>query len=172
MAAARNDVNAWMMAALTQLKLVEYSKARADVQAALAGERRAPGAYTLLGMAKVMAGDDQGAKADYRKAIEMNTTILMPTCVSVPFSATSSDLTAARPYLQQALRVDPSSLSALYEWALVEIAEGQDAAAMTDLEQIVQKAPNLLKPHVRLAALFYRVRRNEDGTESGRQWTA
>lgn len=162
-AAARNDADAWLLAGLTRLKLGDFAKARANVEAALRANAALPGAYTLLGMTKVMAGDQEGAKAAYRKALEMNDEDFDANLRLGTILRTESDLDGAGRYLQYALRLDPSSLSARYEWALLEIAQGQDGAAVADLERIVQNAPNLLQAHVRLAALYYRVHRNEDG---------
>lgn len=162
-AAARNDADAWLLAGLTQLKLGDFAKARTNVEAALRANAALPGAYTLLGITKVMAGDEQAAKADYRKALEMNQNDFDANLRLGTILRTESDLLGARKYLESALRLDPSSQSARYEWALMEVAQGDDRAAVADLERIVQSAPNLLQAHVRLAALYYRVHRNEDG---------
>jgi len=52
---------------------------------------------------------------------------------------------------------------ARYEWARLERTEGQLEAATTDLEKVVHADPNWAQPHVELAALYFRLNRQQDG---------
>lgn len=159
----RNDVNAWMMAALTEIKLAQYAKANASADAALRVDPTAPGAYTLSGMAKAAVGDVLGAKAAYRKAIEQNPSDFDANLrLGTLLLRNDQDPGAAKPYLQHAYQLNSSSLSALFEMAQLAVADRRDAEAITDFEQVVQRAPNLLQPHVRLAVLYARAHRKED----------
>jgi tetratricopeptide (TPR) repeat protein len=65
--------------------------------------------------------------------------------------------------LQLALQLNPKSTVARYEWAKLERAEGQVEAAAKDFEKVVNDDPNWAQPHVELAALYFRLNRQEDG---------
>jgi Tfp pilus assembly protein PilF len=47
--------------------------------------------------------------------------------------------------------------------ALVEKAAGEFEAAAADLETVVKADPNYLNAHIELAALYFRLKRVEDG---------
>jgi len=76
---------------------------------------------------------------------------------------TSRDLAGAREHLQRALQLKPGSTVARYEWARLERTEGQVEAAARDFEKVVHDDPAWAQPHVELAALYFRLNRQEDG---------
>ena len=65
--------------------------------------------------------------------------------------------------LQRALELKPDSSLARYEWARLERTEGHVEAAVKDFERVVHDDPNWAQPHVELAALYFRLNRQEDG---------
>ena len=162
-AGARNSADAWMLAGLTQLKLSEYAKARDSLDAALRANPALPGAYTLSGIAKTMLGDRVGAKAAFQKALDMDPNDFDANLRFGFALYKERDLEDARKYLALALQINPTSVSARYEMAQLEVAEGRDTEAAAALEAIVHDYPTLLKPHVQLAALYYRLHRQDDG---------
>ena len=162
-AAARKDGNAWTLAALTELRLGQYTKAAASAEEALRLDPGAPGIYTISGMAKAANGDTAGAKAAYRKALEINPDDFDANLrLGTLLLRDGEDLAGARPYLERAFRLNPESLSAIFEMGQLAVAEKQDAEAIRDFEQVAQRAPNLLEPHVRLAVLYARAHRASD----------
>jgi len=161
--ARRNDANAWTLAALTQLKLAQYSKASVSAEAALRLDSRSAGAWALSGITKAANGDIDGAIAAYRKALEINPGDFdVNLRLGTLYLRSRDDAAAAKPYLERAYQLDPSSVSALFEVGQLAMAEHRDAAALAYFEQLAQRAPNLLEPHVRLAALYGRAHRKED----------
>ena len=76
---------------------------------------------------------------------------------------TTRDLAGAREHLQRALQLKAGSVVARYEWARLERTEGQVEAAVRDFEKVVQQDPTWAQPHVELAALYFRLNRQEDG---------
>jgi len=76
---------------------------------------------------------------------------------------TERDLDGARQHLQRALELKPDSSLARYEWARLERTEGHVEAAVKDFERVVHDDPNWAQPHVELAALYFRLNRQEDG---------
>ena len=49
------------------------------------------------------------------------------------------------------------------EWARLERTEGEVEAAARDFEKVVHGDPTWAQPHVELAALYFRLNRQEDG---------
>jgi Tfp pilus assembly protein PilF len=72
-------------------------------------------------------------------------------------------LEGAKPYLERAIRLNPSSPLARYELAIWESTSGQYQAAAERLEALTKDDPKWLEPHVELASLYYRLHRPEDG---------
>ena len=52
---------------------------------------------------------------------------------------------------------------ARYELGRIERSKGDIEGAVRDFEKVVSQDPDWLKPHVELAALYYRVNRPADG---------
>jgi tetratricopeptide (TPR) repeat protein len=162
-AAARSDADAWMLAGMTHLRLGEPAKARDNLDKALRVNPALPGAYTLSGMAKSRAGDEDGAALAYRKALDLDPNDFEANLRLGAALRHKGDLAAAKRYLGAAVRLDASSILARHQMAQLNITEGRDAEAAADLEAIIGHAPNLLQPHVQLAAIYYRLHRPEDG---------
>ena len=57
----------------------------------------------------------------------------------------------------------PTSTMARFELARVERTQGQLDDALKNMEQVVKEEPNWLQPHIELAALYYKMKRPEDG---------
>lgn len=155
--------DAYLLAGRTLFRLNEFERARDSLETAARLNPNLPGVYTALGMAREKTVDNQGAMEAFRKALEQS-----PGDFEANFGLGSilyyeRDLKAARTYLERALRIDPSSVLVRYEMALVEKAAGQIEAAAADLESVVKANPNWLKAHVELAALYFRLKRFEDG---------
>jgi lipopolysaccharide biosynthesis regulator YciM len=61
------------------------------------------------------------------------------------------------------LQIEPSATLARYELGRIERSQGHIEAAVREFEKVVQADPNWLRPHIELAALYYRLNRPEDG---------
>jgi tetratricopeptide (TPR) repeat protein len=155
--------DAYLLAGKARLKLNEYLPARQDLEAAARLNPALPGLYTPLGIAKEQTSDEQGAEADLREALESNPNDFDANLHLGGILYGRRDLDHARTYIDRAVRIDPSSLFAVYELALCESAGGQLDAAVADLERVVQGNPNWLEAHVELAALYYKLHRPADG---------
>jgi tetratricopeptide (TPR) repeat protein len=162
-ATARNDANAWTLAGMVQLKLGKYTEARDSLDRGLRLDPTISGAYTLSGIAQLRTGDEEGAKSAFRKAIELDVNDFDASLRLGTLLRAEGNLEDAKTYLGRALQINPRSLMAQYQMAVTVMAAGDDAQAATDFEAIIRDAPNLLKAHVQLAAIYYRLRRPEDG---------
>jgi tetratricopeptide (TPR) repeat protein len=158
-----NRPEAYLLAGRTALKMNEFERARDYAAAAARLDPRLPGVDTLQGSVLDYLGDTEGAAAALRKAVEADPQDFDAQLGLGAVLHTSRDLEGARQHLQRALQLKPDSNVARYEWARLERTEGQVEAAMQDFEKVVRADPTWAQPHVELAALYFRLNRQEDG---------
>jgi tetratricopeptide (TPR) repeat protein len=109
------------------------------------------------------AFDEKGAESDLRKALELNPKDFEAAAHLGAVLYTRRDLAEAKVYLDRALALDPASPFAIYEMALWKSASGQVNSAVADLEKVVRMDPGWIQAHVELAALYYRLHRQQEG---------
>ena len=158
-----NRPEAYLLAGQTALKMNEFERARDYAAAAARLDPRLPGVDTLQGSVLDYLGDTEGAVAALRKAVEADPQDFDAQLGLGAVLHTSRDLEGARQHLQRALQLKPDSNVARYEWARLERTEGQVEAAMQDFEKVVRADPTWAQPHVELAALYFRLSRQEEG---------
>jgi tetratricopeptide (TPR) repeat protein len=158
-----NRPEAYLLAGQTALKLNEFERARDYADAAVRLNPRLPGADTLRGTVMSYLGDTQSAIAALRKAVEADPDDFDAQVALGAVLHTERDLDGARHHLQRALQLKPDSTLARYKWAQLERTEGLVEAAVKDFERVVHDDPKWAQPHVELAALYFRLNRQEDG---------
>ena len=158
-----HSAEAYMGAAEAELKIEAFDQARRNVDEALRLNPHLPGLYVLSGMIMDYIGDHQGAAAAFQKELEANPNDFRAHLYLGADLYIQRKLDAARAHLERALEITPGSPPALYELARVKRAQGQMDAAVEDLEKVVRAEPEWIPAHVELAALYYRLKRPEDG---------
>jgi tetratricopeptide (TPR) repeat protein len=154
---------AYLLAGRTTLQMNEFERARDYAAEAARLNPRLPGLDTLRGTVLNYLGDAEGAAAALRKAVEADPKDYEAQLALGAVLLTNRDLDRARRHLQLALQIKPDATVARYEWAKLERAEGQVEAAVRDFEKVVHADPNWPQPHVELAALYFRLNRQDDG---------
>jgi tetratricopeptide (TPR) repeat protein len=157
------SAEAFLVAAQSYLKLGDPATARRRFDAALRLDARLPGLYTVGGMIMEYSNDPEGAADAFQKALEANPNDFEARLRLGALLVEERQLDAAKQQLDRALALDPTSSVARYVLARVERAQGQAEAAAKDLEKVVRDKPDWLAPHIELAALYYRLKRPEDG---------
>jgi tetratricopeptide (TPR) repeat protein len=158
-----NRPEAYLLAGQTALKMNEFERARDYAAAAARLNPQLPGLDTLRGTVLSYLGDTDGATAALRKAVEADPKDFDAQLGLGAVLHTTRDLDGARLHLQNALQLHPGSTVARYEWARLERTEGQVEAAARDFEKVIRDDPTWAQPHVELAALYFRLNRQEDG---------
>jgi tetratricopeptide (TPR) repeat protein len=162
-AKAGNSAEAYLLAGRTLLKMNEFERARDDSDAALRLNPRLPGALTLRGMVLPYLGDNAGAMAALRKAIEADPEDFDAQLNLGAVLLTERQLDTARQHLERALALQPESTLARYEMAKLERTEGKLEASVKDFEKVIHDEPAWPQPHIELSALYFRLNRREDG---------
>jgi Tfp pilus assembly protein PilF len=73
------------------------------------------------------------------------------------------DFESARPLIELAVQLQPTSPLARLEMAKLNGMTGKYAEAASTLEDLEKTDPNWLDPHVELATIYYKLHRPEDG---------
>lgn len=162
-AKAGNSAEAYLLAGRTALKMNEFERARDDGDAALRLNPQLPGAMTLRGMVLPYLGDNTGAMAALRKAIEADPKDFDANLNLGAVLHTERQLDTARQHLERALTLEPASSLARYEMARLERTEGKLEASVKDFEKVIHDEPAWPQPHIELSALYYRLNRPKDG---------
>lgn len=157
------SADAYLLAGATALDLAQFQRARDDLENAVRLNPKIPGAWTWTGMARDRVSDEDGAKQAFRNALELNPQDFEANLHLGAVLYRERELAAAKPYLERAVAIEPSSSLARYALALVWSATGEGEKAVRDLETVTQAAPEWVEPHVKLASLYFRLHRAEDG---------
>jgi tetratricopeptide (TPR) repeat protein len=156
---------AYQLAAVLHMGLTDFDMARSDAETAIRINPRASNAYLTLAMLDGYSGDEKGAKEEYEKALKANPRNLQARIQLGVIFYNERKLDDARQQFDDALALNPKSILALYELTRVERAQGHLDKAVKDLQSCVRENPQWLPPHVELAALYYLLRRPEDGAK-------
>jgi len=140
-----------------------FDLARRRADEAISLNPHLPGLYTLSGMIQDFAGDEKGAEAALQKAVEADPNDFEAQLRFGGVLYRERNLDAAALHLNRALAIKPASPLAHYDLGRVEREQGQLEAALKDFEKAVQGDPDWLPPHVALVALYYRLKRPDDG---------
>lgn len=156
---------AYQLAAVLHMGLTEFDEARSDAEAAIRINPNASNAYLTLAMLDGYSGDEKSAAEEYVKALKANPRNLQARTHLGIIYYNQRKLDDARQQFDEALTLNPKSFLALYELARVERAQGHLDAAVKDLESCVRADPRWLPPHVELAALYYLLKRPQEGAK-------
>lgn len=155
--------NAHLLAGEALLQAKDYKPALDHLQTAEHLDPTLPTLYRFLGIAKESNGDDKGAETDLRRAVAADPKDFQANLHLGGVLYNRRDLDEARTYIERAHDADPTSEFPVYELALLESAAGNLEAAAANLEKVIQADPNWLEPHVKLAALYYKLHRPDAG---------
>lgn len=158
-----NSAEAYLLAGQTALQMNEFERARDNADAAMRLNSKLPGVLTLRGTTLSYLGDTKGAIDALQQAVAADPNDFEAQVALGAVLHTERDMEGAKQHLERALQLNPKSNLARYEWARLERTQGQLDAAVKDLEKVVHDDPNWAQPHVELAALYFRLQRQEDG---------
>lgn len=163
-AKSTNGADGYLIAGSARVDLNDLEQAAQDLDSASRLNPSLPAVHSLLGTVRDKLGDQAGAEPELRKALELNPNDFQAnlTLGAILFKQ-KRDVPEARGLVEHALKLDPSSTLARYELALIKTSSNELQSAAGDLEQVVGRDPQWLDPHIRLAALYFRLNRGTDG---------
>ncbi len=158
-----NSAEANLLAAQTYLALSEFERAEVYVEAARKLNPKLKGLNSLSGRVKQYLGDFPGSKADLTKALAENPDDFDAHVTMAAVLNLERDVEGAKKHAERALELRPSSPLARYELARVQRSLGDIQSAVSNFEKVIAAEPDWLRPHIELAALYYRLNRKEEG---------
>lgn len=160
-----HSADAYMIAGKALLDLNENERGQHDLDVALSLNPKLPGIQTLAGKARDKTGDKSAAEAAFRDALRINADDFEANLYLGAILEERRELDEAKIYLDRALKLRPADSMARYESAMLESMMGHYEVAAQQLEQLTKDDPNWLEPHIQLAAIYYKLRRSEDGAK-------
>lgn len=151
------------LAAETYLAMAEFERADVFAKEALRLDPKMKGLHSLSGRIKQYLGDFPGAKADLEKAFAENPDDFDAHVTLAAILNLDRDVDGAERHAKRALELRPTSPLARYQVARVQRSRGDIEGAVLNFEKVIAAEPEWLRPHIELAALYYRLNRPEDG---------
>jgi tetratricopeptide (TPR) repeat protein len=158
-----HSAEANFLAAETFLAMSEFERAEVFAKEALKLNPQLKGLHSLSGRIKQYLGDFPGAKADLEKAFLENPDDFEAHVTMAAILNLDRDIDGAERHARRALELQPTSPLARYQVARVQRSRGDIGGAVRNFEQVIAAEPDWLRPHIELAALYYRLNRPEDG---------
>lgn len=158
-----HSVEANFLAAQTYLALSEFERADVFARETLRLDPKVKGLYSLSGRIKQYLGDFPGAKADLEKAFAENPDDFDAHVTIAAILNLDRDVDGAEQHAKRALELMPSSPLARYQMARVQRSRGDIPGAVLNFEKVIAAEPEWLRPHIELAALYYKLNRPDEG---------
>jgi tetratricopeptide (TPR) repeat protein len=158
-----HSVEANFLAAQTYLALSEFERADVFAKETRRLSPKVKGLYSLSGRIKQYLGDFPGAKADLEKAFAENPDDFDAHVTMAAILNLDRDVDGAERHAKRALELMPSSPLARYQMARVQRSRGDIPGAVLNFEKVIGAEPDWLRPHIELAALYYKLNRPEEG---------
>ena len=108
-------------------------------------------------------GDQAAAEPAFREALRQNPNDFDANLYLGSILYKRRAMKEAKPYLDRAIQLNPTSSMARFEVAIWNSKSGHYDKAAKDLEDIIHTDPDWLEPHIELANVYYRLHRLQDG---------
>lgn len=163
LAKAKNSAEAWLVAGSARFYRGQMEIARDDLDAAVALNPKLPGLQTIAGQARYGRGDIDGAILAFEAALRNDPRDFMANLYLGTIRLNQRDLKNAAPLLELALEIRPDWPLARLQMAKLDDIQGRLNEAAEILEDLEKTDPGWLEPHVALAAVYFKMKRQADG---------
>jgi len=134
-----------------------------DLRMAVDLNPQLPSAHAYYGRALQATADLEGAEKAYRAELSLNPNDFDATFYLGVLLKGRQQYEEALPFLQHALEIRPGDVGVRYQIALLHVATRRLDLAQQEFEALAKDSPDFLDPHLALAALYYRLKRKQDG---------
>jgi Flp pilus assembly protein TadD len=154
--------------AITKMRPGELDGALADIRRCLVLKPGLTEAHVVHGRILTMNGDLVGADAAFRRALAADPNSFDALLKLGAPARQQGRPAEARDVLNGAPAIRSGDIRIRFQLALVESAEGRDVRVVELPESVVKDAPNFLEAHIQLTALYFRIRRPDEGRRERR----
>ena len=141
----------------------DFPGALVDFSRAVALNPQLPSANAFHGKALMETGDYAGAAEAFRKELALNPYHFVSNLNLAVLLKQERQYDEALALLARALRVRPGDIGVRFQQGAIWLAQGKVEEARKMFEAIVKESPEFTEAHVTLAAIYYRLKRKEDG---------
>ncbi|MDQ1474347.1 MAG: hypothetical protein QOJ99_5827 [Bryobacterales bacterium] len=146
-----------------KMQAKDYAGAATDLAKAVELQPDLPEVHAYLGLALLDTGETDQAEKAYRRELEINPNSFLATLQLGVLEKQRQKFEAARSLFEKALALRPADPGVRYQMATVDLASGKPEDARLLLERLVHETPDFREAHVTLSAVYYRLKRKEDG---------
>jgi Flp pilus assembly protein TadD len=158
-----DSAEARLMMGSAQLMVRDYPGAVKEFERAMALNPKLPTVRSLYGQALLSAGDRINAMKAFQAELENNPNDFQANLYTGMLLNEDQKYEEALKYMQKALTVRPRDLNVFYYIANINISLNNNLEAQRLLEEVVKESPAFVEAHVKLATVYYRLKRKEDG---------
>lgn len=158
-----DSAEARLMMGSAQLMVRDYAGAVKELERAMALNPKLPTVRSLYGQALLSAGDRDNARKAFQTELENNPNDFQANLYIGMLLNEDQKYEEALKYMQKALSARPRDLNVRYYIANIDISLNKNAEAQRLLEEVVKESPDFVEAHVKLATVYYRLKRKEDG---------
>lgn len=159
---AGESAEARLLLGMAYLGRRDYPAAKTELEAAIKLNPRLPTAHALYGRALRSLGDPDAAERAFRRELALNVNDFEANLQLGNMRKDAQKFAEASTYLERAVTIRPTSLTARRLLATVRLQTGKNEEAAQMLEAIVKEAPDLVEAHVQLATVYNRLNRKAD----------
>jgi len=152
-----------LLLATRRMQAFDLNGALADIMRCIELKPELAEAHVIHGRILMLTADLSGAEAAFRRAVAVDPNSFEALLELSALAREQGKLAEARETVTHALAIRPSDIPARYQLALVESAGNRDDRAVELLAGVVRDAPKFTEAHLRLATLYFRLHRPEDG---------
>jgi tetratricopeptide (TPR) repeat protein len=158
-----NRADAYVIAGAALLSRHEMKSARIDLEAAIHLDPSIPGVASMAGQASYAMDDFNTAALYFQTALRQNPRDFDANLDLGAIRFQEQKFEDARPLLELALELQPSSPIARLEMAKLNVSMEKNAEAAAVLEDLIKAAPNWMEAHWALSTAYYGLHRPDDG---------
>jgi tetratricopeptide (TPR) repeat protein len=158
-----DSAEARLMMGIAKRAAQDLSGSLADLGKAVELNPELPGAHSLYARALLETGNRDMARAEFLEELKRNPIDYDANLYLGVMLKDEAELDAALAHFTRALGLRPGDVATRFQIATVKVALGKSDEALPQLEAIVREAPEFVEAHVKLATVYYRLKRREDG---------
>jgi protein O-GlcNAc transferase len=156
------SAEAHLLMGIAHLGQQDYPAAKTELKRALQLNPRLPTAHALYGRSLLAMGEQELAERAFREELDLNVNDFEANLQLGYVRKAGQKFAEAATYLERAMTIRPTDLTARKLLASVRLQTGKVEVAVAMLEAIVKEAPDLVDAHVQLATGYNRLKRKDD----------
>jgi putative PEP-CTERM system TPR-repeat lipoprotein len=164
-----DEKKAKIMLVYAHLRKQDWDKARNIAKTLLVDSSQDPVMHTLLGGVEVASGNQNLARANFLKALQLQNDFTPARLNLARLALENDDMTAASEQFRQVLQTTPDNVQAMMGLAQIAERQGEREKAVSWLERGREIAPEVLSPKLILGRYYLRTGQSKKALEVAKE---